>query len=59
MIKVEYRFESDEMSDEEYNNQEEQEFIITEDMIDQLIMMYTDIPKGYDICRENLYVSLL
>jgi hypothetical protein len=57
MIKVDYRFESDEMSDEEYGNQEEREFIITKEMIIDIIKDNISIPKGHEICTENIYTK--
>lgn len=56
MIRVEYRFDSDDMSDEEYGDQEEQEFIITKDMIIDILERNVEIPAGKEICHENIYV---
>lgn len=57
MVKVEYYFESDEMTDDEYNEQE-REFIITKEMIIELIMEHVEIPEGMEIDYENIYANL-
>ena len=57
IMKVEYRFDNDNMSDEEYSNQEEMEFIITKDMIIELMHNHIKLENGNSICEENLYVS--
>jgi len=57
-IKVEYRFESDDMTDEEYDDQDEQTFIITQDMIYELVRQHVKIPEGKGICQDNFYYHL-
>jgi len=56
-IKVEYIVDEDDMTDEEYENQEEKTFIITEDMIIEFMEDNISIPKGHEICRDNFYVN--
>jgi hypothetical protein len=56
-IKVTFVFESDGMSDEEYYNQTEQEFYITEEMIIDLIEENFIIPKGKDIDYQTLTIN--
>lgn len=43
MIKIEYYIDSDDMSNEEFEDQPPKEFIITEDMIQELIHKHTNI----------------
>ncbi|MFT5450569.1 MAG: hypothetical protein ACI9N9_000046 [Enterobacterales bacterium] len=57
MIKIDYRYESDEMTDDEYAYQDEKIFVVTEEMVRRLIMDHTDIPKGLEICRSNFYIT--
>ncbi len=48
-IKITFVFDSDDMTDEEYYNQPEQEFYITEEMIIDLIDENFDFPNGREI----------
>ena len=64
-IKVEYRIENENMSDEEWENQEEKIFIVTEQMVYELMMRdgcdgFDNKPenKGNDIDKSNMYLSL-
>ncbi len=57
MMKIDYRYDSDEMTDDEYADQEEKIFIVTEEMVRELIMEHTDIPKGTEICRSNFFTT--
>ena len=57
MIVIEYRLESDLMSDDQYNNQDELEFIITKEMIIELIESNVNIAKGYEVCETNIYIK--
>jgi hypothetical protein len=56
-IKVTFVFESDNITDEEYYNQPEQEFYITEEMIIDLIEDYMVIPKGFEIDLDTLTIN--
>ncbi len=56
-IKVEYIINGDDMSDEEYEDQEEKTFTVTEDMIIEFMEDNISIPKGHEICRDNFYVN--
>jgi hypothetical protein len=56
-IKVTFVFESDNITDEEYYNQPEQEFYITEDMIIDLIEDYRVIPEGFEIDLDTLTIN--
>ena len=58
-IKVEYRFESEDMTDEEYKDQDEQTFIITQDMIYELVRQNIILPNGKEICQENFYYNMV
>jgi hypothetical protein len=55
-IKVTFVFESDDITDEEYYNQPEQEFYITEEMIADLIEDYMVIPEGFEIDLGTLTI---
>jgi hypothetical protein len=56
-IKVTFVFESDNITDEEYYNQPEQEFYITEEMIIDLIEDYMVIPEGFEIDLDTLTIN--
>jgi hypothetical protein len=56
-IKVTFVFESDNITDEEYYNQPEQEFYITEEMIIDLIEDYRVIPEGFEIDLDTLTIN--
>lgn len=56
MITVEYRFDSDDMTDEEYGNQDEQKFVITKEMIIEILRENVEKPKDHEICSDNIYV---
>ena len=58
-LKIEYRFENDNMTDEEYMNQEEMEFIVTYDMLHELMEREVKLEGGNSICTENFYVTKL
>ena len=57
-IEVEYMFTSEDMTDEEYDDQDEQTFIITQDMIYELVRQHVKIPEGKEICQDNFYYNL-
>lgn len=57
VLKVEYIFISDEMSDEEYSNQNDNIFYITEEMIYDLVREKVKIPEGFEICTDNFYIN--
>ena len=64
MIKVEYKFEGDEMSDEEYYRQEELTFEITEDMIEyggdiSLDLMITKLESYRETYTSQGYIDLI
>jgi len=58
MIKINYIIEKDDMTDEEYENQEEREFIVTKDMLYELVNEHVSLGKDETICSENFYVTL-
>jgi hypothetical protein len=64
-LKVEYRIENENMSDEEWENQEEKTFIVTEEMIYELMCShgcdgFDNKPenKGNEIDRSNMFLTL-
>lgn len=57
-IIVTYRFESDDMSDEEYENQEEQEYIISAQDLYEYVADMIEEKTGKEICPENFYYSI-
>lgn len=58
-IRVEYRFESDDMSDEEYDNQEEQEYIISTQELLEYVASMIEEKTGKEICPANFYYDLI
>ncbi len=62
-LKIEYRFESDDMSEEEYNDQEEQELIIDRETLTEILIEYmkndlgVEIAEGKSICKSNFFVT--
>jgi hypothetical protein len=56
LIKVEYYLEGDDMTDEEFSNQEAQVFIITKSMI---IEREVEIEAGKEIDWDNVYINKL
>lgn len=59
LIKVEYYLEGDDMTDEEFSNQEAQVFIITKSMIIEMIEREVEIEDGKEIDWDNVYVNKL
>ena len=57
VIKIEYRLESDLMTDEEYENQEEKTFIVTEEMLYNLVEENVILEEGYSIDDVNFYIN--
>jgi hypothetical protein len=57
MIKVEYRLDSPHMSDEEWENQEERVFVITKDMIIDLIQDKVVLPEGTYVDTDNVFTT--
>ena len=57
MITIEYMFEGDNMTDEEFENQDDKVFEITKDMIYELIMQNVEIPEGLELDWENIFVK--
>lgn len=58
MIKINYVIESDGMTNEEYENQEEREFIISKDMLYELVQENVTLNKGEEISYQNFWVYL-
>ena len=48
-LRVVYILESDDMTDGEYEDQEEQEFVISDDLVKSLIERYTIVKDGHYI----------
>jgi len=46
------------MTNEEYENQEEREFIVTKDMLYDLINEHVEFGKDEWICLDSFYVTL-
>lgn len=59
LIKVEYYLEGDDMTDEEFSNQEAQVFIITKSMIIEMIEREVEIEAGKEIDWDNVYINNL
>lgn len=58
-IKIVYRFDSDDMSDDEYENQEEKTFIVTKQMLHDLMYEHVVCEPGETIDDVNFYVSII
>lgn len=58
MIRIEYLVENDKWSDQLWSQQDENVFIITEDMIVDLIERNVALGENR-VDRDNLYVSVL
>ena len=56
-VTIDYRFEGNDMTDDEYQDQEEKTFEVTEQMLYDLVMRHVDVPDGLDICSSNFYVN--
>jgi hypothetical protein len=57
VLKVEYIVDRDDMTEEEYQAQEEREFFVTKEMIMFLVEEYADFnPREY-LCGENFFVT--
>jgi hypothetical protein len=57
ILKVEYYADHDNMSVEDYMNQVPEEFIVTEDMIADLIN--SNLDEGYYVNESELYITKL
>jgi hypothetical protein len=57
VIKVEYMFNSEKMSDQEYSDQDDKTFYITKEMIYDLVRKNVQIPEGFEICQDNFYIN--
>ena len=58
IFKIEYYLENDNMTDEENENQEEQEFIITRQMLYDLVRENVDL-GDCEIDQNNFYICKL
>jgi hypothetical protein len=56
MIKIDYRHEGD-MTDDEYSDQEDQEFIVTKEMLMKLVKENVKFPEGRHLCEANFFVK--
>jgi hypothetical protein len=57
VLKVQFFIENDKMTDEEYQNQDEKEFIITESMIRDIVEQNVELGKGNRLCENNFYIN--
>lgn len=57
ILKVEYHLENDNMTDKEYEDQDEKEFVITKEMLIELVYQRVELKDGNSICSENFYVN--
>lgn len=55
MVKIEYYIENDNMSVEEYENQEAKVFILTEEMIKDIMRKEIDLKDG-DYIDSDIYI---
>jgi hypothetical protein len=57
LLKVEYLVETEDMSDSEYYDQEERVFLVTEQMIMDLVSEHADLNPGEEISFDNFWVN--
>lgn len=57
VLEVEYFIEDDDMTDDEYQNQEFKTFIITEEMIHELVSKNVKLNKNQIICDKNFFIN--
>jgi hypothetical protein len=57
VLKVEYIVDRDDMTDDEYQEQEERVFFVTQEMIMALVEENGDIKPGEYLCNQNLYIT--
>lgn len=59
ILRIEYFVESDEMTDEEYNDQEYREFIVTESMLRELVENNLSLKQNERVDDVNFFVYKL
>lgn len=57
VIKVEYMFDGEHMSNQDYSDQDCKIFYITKEMIYDLVSNNIEVLEGFDICTDNFYVD--
>lgn len=57
ILRVNFFIERDDMSDDEYNNQEFNTFLITEDMIRILVEQNVRLKENETICDTNFFIT--
>lgn len=58
VLKIEFLFDREDMTDEEYDNQEETEVILTESDIREMLAKKLGV-RSSDICTENFFMNLV
>ena len=53
-LKIIYIFDNDEMSDEQFENQPDRTFVLTEEMIIDVMEKYVDLKKGDSITINHI-----
>lgn len=59
ILEVEFLLERDDMTDEEYHNQEFKTILITEDMIIELVEKKANLKEGERLCEQNFFIKKL
>jgi hypothetical protein len=57
VLKVEYIVDRDDMTDDEYQAQEEKVFFVTQEMIMLLVEEYADFNPGEYLCGQNFFIT--
>jgi hypothetical protein len=57
VLKVEYIVDRDDMTDDEYQEQEERVFFVTKEMIMELVEENADFNSGEWLCGENFFIT--
>jgi hypothetical protein len=57
VLKVEYIVDRDDMTDDEYQEQEEKVFFVTQEMIMALVEENGDFNPGEYLCTQNFFIT--
>jgi len=57
VIKVDYMFNNEKMSEQEYSEQNDKIFYVTKEMIYDLVREKVKTPEGFEICTNNFYIN--
>jgi hypothetical protein len=57
LLKVEYIVDRDDMTEEEYQEQEERVFYVTEEMIMTLVQDHVTLNSDEYVCNQNFFIT--